>query len=60
MTAGNLAGRSGLLAGIVLQLGVVGVEEAADTRMTCAIDVEQLAVLSHAASSPDVYFGLQS
>src|SRR5262245_16616500 len=46
------------LAGVVFQLRVVGVEKAADTRMARAIDVDQLAILPHAASSPDVYFGL--
>jgi hypothetical protein len=47
------------LAGVVFQLRVVGVEKAADTRMARAIDVDQLAILPHAASSPDVYFGLR-
>src|SRR5271169_862880 len=47
------------LAGVVFQLRVVGVEKAADTRMARSIDVDQLAILPHAASSPDVYFGLR-
>jgi hypothetical protein len=46
------------LAGIVFLLGVVGVEEATDTRMACAIDVKQLAVPSDAAAPPDVDLGL--
>src|SRR6202047_5099219 len=47
------------LAGVVFQLRVVGVEKAADTRMARTIDMDQLAILPHAASSPDVYFGLR-
>src|SRR5215471_9988176 len=42
------------LAGVVFQLRVVGVEKAADTRMARTIDMNQLAILSYAASSPDV------
>ena len=39
------------LAGVVFH-GCRGVEKAADTRMARAIDMDQLAVLPHAASSP--------
>src|SRR5262249_30186030 len=35
------------------------VEKAADTRMARAIGVDQLAILPHAASSPDAYFWLR-
>src|SRR5262249_10450897 len=45
------------LARIVLPLGVVGVEEAADARGTGAIDVKQLAVTSEATPPPDVDLG---
>ena len=41
------------LAGVVFQLGVVGVEEAANARVAGAIDMKQRAVLAHAASAPD-------
>src|SRR6266436_3290412 len=46
------------LAGVVFLFGLVGVEEAADTRMARAIDMEELAVAPHAASPPDVDLGL--
>ena len=46
------------LAGVVFLLGVVGVEEAADARVAGAIDMQQLAVAAHAASSPDADLGL--
>ncbi len=39
------------LAGVVFLFGVVGVEEAADARVARAIDMEELAVAPHAASS---------
>src|SRR5580704_9732606 len=41
-------------ASVVLQFGVVGVEKAANAGMTGAIGVNQLAVLAHAATPPDV------
>jgi len=41
------------LAGVVFLFGVVGVEEAADAWVARAIDMEELAVAPHAASSPD-------
>ena len=41
------------LAGVVLLLGLVGVEEAADRRVAGAIDVVRAAVLAHAAAAPD-------
>src|SRR6266446_5847372 len=41
------------LAGVVFLFGLVGVEEAADTRVAGAIDMEELAVAPYAASSPD-------
>src|SRR5215510_7084056 len=46
------------LARVVFLLGVIGVEEAANARMTRPIDVNQLAVSSYTASSPDVELGL--
>src|SRR5262249_40896069 len=46
------------LAGVVFLLGVIGVEEAANARMARAIDVNQFAVSSYAASPPDVDLGL--
>jgi len=42
------------LARVVFQLRVVGVEKAADTWMARTIDMNKLAILPHAASSPDV------
>jgi len=41
------------LAGVVLFLGVVGVEEAADAGMPGAIDMQELAVAPEAAPAPD-------
>src|SRR5260370_32517250 len=41
------------LAGVVFLFGVVGVEEAADAWVAGAIDMEDLVVAPHAASSPD-------
>src|SRR5262245_22326864 len=46
------------LARVVFLLGVVGVEEAADAGMPRAVDVKQLAVAPHTASSPDVDLAL--
>jgi len=46
------------LARVVVLLGVIGVEEAANARMSRAIDVKQLSVASYAAPSPDVNLGL--
>src|SRR5262249_49865689 len=46
------------LAGVVFLLGVVGVEEAADAGMAGTVDVNQLAVAPHTASSPDVDLAL--
>ena len=47
------------LAGVVLQLRIVGVEKATDARMARAIDMVQLAILPQAASSPDAEFGFR-
>ncbi len=41
------------LTGVVFQFGVVGIEEAADARVTSAINMKQLAVLAHATPPPD-------
>src|SRR5437763_2095715 len=46
------------LARVVLLLGVIGVEEAANARMARAIDVKQLGIACYTASPPDVDLGL--
>jgi len=46
------------LAGVVLLLGVIGVEKAAHRRMSSAVDVKQLAVFAHAAAAPDPDVGV--
>src|SRR5262249_2395668 len=47
------------LAGVVFHVRVVVVEQAADAGLAGAIEVQQLAILTHAASSPDMQFGLR-
>src|SRR5437762_11579042 len=46
------------LARVVVLLGVIRVEEAADAGMAGTVDVKQLAVAPHTASPPDVNLGL--
>src|SRR5438067_11063454 len=46
------------LARVVVLLGVISVEEAADAGMAGTVDVKQLAVAPHTASPPDVNLGL--
>ena len=44
--------------GVVLLLGVVGVEEAAHRRVAGPVDVEQFAVAAQAAPAPDPDVGI--